>query len=308
MVTTSAFTGTACAICGPGVSATELYPATFTPADLSPAVFSARRLPDRVHYRMVRCDRCGLIRSDPVADAATLADLYRESSFDYEPEVENLKLTYGRHLAGLDGLGARHGSLLEIGCGNGFFLDVAREAGYAEVRGVEPSAAAVELASPGTRPAIVQAMFRPGLFPPESFDVACLFQVFDHVPDPRALLAAVHEVLRPGGLLLCLNHDVESLSARLLKDRSPIIDIEHTYLYSRATQGSMLELEGFEVAASGSVRNTYSLAYLVRLLPLPGSLKRPLLSLLRATRAGGLRASVPLGNLYAVGRRVRSRT
>jgi SAM-dependent methyltransferase len=298
-----AFLETACAICGPGVPAGELYPASFTAEDLNPAVFSARRLPDRVHYRMVRCDRCGLVRSDPVADAETLAALYRESSFDYGLEVENLKRTYGRYLAGLDRLGARHGSLLEIGCGNGFFLDVALKAGYTEVRGVEPSAAAVEQASPETRGAIAQEMFRPGLFAPASFDVACLFQVFDHVPDPRELLAGVHDVLRPGGLLLCLNHDVESLSARLLKDRSPIIDIEHTYLYSRATLGWMLELEGFEVAASGGVRNTYSLAYLAQLLPLPGTLKLTLLSLLRASRAGRLRASVPLGNLYVVGRR-----
>jgi SAM-dependent methyltransferase len=305
MVTTSPFLETACAICGPGVPATELYPATFTPEDLSPAVFSARRLPDRVHYRMVRCDQCGLVRSDPVAGSDTLAALYRESSFDYGSEVENLKLTYGRYLARLDPLGANKGALLEIGCGNGFFLDAARSAGYRHVQGVEPSTAAIESASPETRAAIVPGMFRPGLFEPESFDVACLFQVFDHVPDPRGLLRAVHVVLRDGGMLLCLNHDVESASARLLKDRSPIIDIEHTYLYSRSTLGSLLELGGFEVIDSGSVRNTYSLNYLAQLPPLPAVLKRPLLSLLKASRAGRLRLSVPLGNLYVVGRKLR---
>jgi hypothetical protein len=56
-----------------------LYDANFEPADLNPAVFSARRLPDRVHYRMVRCGTCGLVRSDPVAHLNTLARLYEPS-------------------------------------------------------------------------------------------------------------------------------------------------------------------------------------------------------------------------------------
>jgi hypothetical protein len=59
------------------------------------------------------------------------------------------------------------------------------------------------------------------------------------------------------------------------------------------------------VIDSGSVRNTYSLNYLAQLPPLPAVLKRPLLSLLKASRAGRLRLSVPLGNLYVVGRKLR---
>lgn len=297
------FVASACAICGPGTGSAELYPATFGVEHLTAAVFSARRLPDRVHYRVVRCDACGLVRSDPVAGGEVLAALYVESTFDYVAETENLKRTYGRYLARLDGHRAGHGALLEIGCGNGFFLERALEMGYRSVAGVEPSHAAVESARADIGPVVVRDLMREGLFMEGSFDVVCLFQVFDHVPDPRALLRAVHLALRPGGLLLVLNHDVESRSARLLKDRSPIIDIEHTYLYSRRTLRRILELEGFDVVESGGVSNTYSARYLARLLPLPAGIKRALLDVLGRTPIGRLRASVPLGNLYAVGRR-----
>ena len=51
----------------------ELYPAQLDPAAFTASVFSARRLPDRTHYRMVRCRRCGLVRSDPVLDAEAVA-------------------------------------------------------------------------------------------------------------------------------------------------------------------------------------------------------------------------------------------
>ena len=58
---------TSCPICGTAGNAAELYPANFAPRDLNPAIFSARRLPDRLRYRLVRCNDCRLVRSDPVA-------------------------------------------------------------------------------------------------------------------------------------------------------------------------------------------------------------------------------------------------
>ena len=113
---------TRCAICGTEGNARELYPANFDLQALNPAVFSARRLPDRVHYRLMKCNACGLVRSDPVAPPELLAQLYHQSTFTYTDEVADLKRTYGRYLARLDSCGARKDALLEIGCGNGFFL------------------------------------------------------------------------------------------------------------------------------------------------------------------------------------------
>ncbi len=179
---------TACAICQTENNATELYRANFDPEAFSPAVFSARRMPDRIHYRMVRCNTCELVRSDPVADPAKVADLYQQSTFDYSQEVENLARTYGAYLARLDRYGASKGSILEIGCGNGFFLMQARQQGYLDVRGVEPSRSAVELAPAEIRDRIVCAMMGPGIFPDETFDAICLFQVLDHIFDPAALV------------------------------------------------------------------------------------------------------------------------
>jgi hypothetical protein len=51
---------------------------------------------------MVHCNTCGLVRSDPVADPATVAGLYRQSTFDYSEEVANLKRTYGVYLMRLE--------------------------------------------------------------------------------------------------------------------------------------------------------------------------------------------------------------
>jgi len=293
---------TRCAICRTEGNATELYPANFDFNDFNPEIFSARRLPDRIHYRMVKCNACGLVRCDPVADAATLGELYRQSTFDYGTEVTNLRRSYGRYLDRIEAFGVHKGSLLEIGCGNGFFLEEALARGYADVRGVEPGSDVVSKATPGMRERIVCDMMRPGLFAEASFDVVCFFQVFDHLPDPVGVLAESRRVLKPGGFVLILNHNIDALSARLFGERSPIIDLEHTFLYSPTTLARLAGDQGFSTLETGAVRNNYTLHYLTRLLPLPGFLKLPLLALLRGTPLGRLHVTVPLGNLYLIAR------
>jgi SAM-dependent methyltransferase len=292
-----------CAICGPGVAASTLYRANFAESDLTPGTFSARRLPDRVHYRIVRCARCGLVRSDPVLDVESLRQFYEESSFDYAAEVGGLRFTYRRYLAQARRLGGDQASLLEVGSGNGFFLLEALRMGYSVVRGVEPSTAAVDAADPEVRPYLVRDIMHSGLFEDGTFDAVCMFQVLDHLPDPGAVLDACLRVLRPGGVLLCINHNVAAFSARILKERSPIIDIEHTYLYDHATMRQVFTKHGYLVLEQGGVINALSLSYLMHLLPLPRWLRRSAAGLLRALRMSDLRFQAPLGNLYLIGQR-----
>jgi SAM-dependent methyltransferase len=294
---------TRCAICGREGDAAERWAATFDPEAFSARVFSARRLPDRVHYRMVTCNTCGLVRSDPVAGEELLAELYASSSFDYGSEVASIQATYGRALGQLEERSPRRAALLEIGCGNGFFLQQARRQGWSEVRGVEPSADAVAKAPPELDGAIVRDVMRAGLFAPESFDAVCMFQVLDHIPNPVEVLEECLAVLRPGGHVLALNHNVGAWSARLLGERSPIVDIEHTYLYSPATMRRLFTKAGFRDPRVHSVRNTYSVAYLAQLVPLPAGLKSRLLGTLRGSSAGRLRVTVPLGNLCLIARK-----
>jgi SAM-dependent methyltransferase len=294
---------TACAICGPGAPSEELYPANLDPGAFTAAVFSARRLPDQIHYRMVRCSQCGLVRSDPVLGADALAELYRDSTFDYADELEGLRATYGAALDRAGALLSSRSGLLDVGCGSGFVLEVAVEHGWTEVHGVEPSRDAIAKAAPGIAPLIVQDVMRQGLFDEGSLSLVTLFQVLDHMPDPIGLLRDCRGTLRPGGVIMAFNHNVAAWSARLLGERSPIVDVEHTFLYSPETMRRLFSAAGFTVLSVNPVRNTYSLSYLTHLVPLPRALKQPLIPRLRASAIGRRQLTVPLGNLCLIARR-----
>lgn len=101
-----------------------------------------------------------------------------------------------RHLDGV-----KPGSLLEIGCGDGSFLSVARERGW-KTTGVDsdPQAAQAALKKYGI---VVQVgRIEDCDFPREHFDLIVMNHVIEHVLDPAALLSACAAILRREGRVL----------------------------------------------------------------------------------------------------------
>ena len=146
---------TRCTICETEGNASELFAPNLDASAFTSEVFSARRMPDRIHYRMVKCRSCGLIRSDPVLATEALAALYAESTFTYEAEVANLRATYSRYLRRAQAYVGGNATMLELGCGNGFMLEEAMAIGFKDARGVEPGQSTVDAAPPGVREKIV---------------------------------------------------------------------------------------------------------------------------------------------------------
>jgi SAM-dependent methyltransferase len=292
---------TLCAICDTDRWDRPLYEEALGDGAFTSERFSARRMPDRIHYRMVRCRNCGLIRADPVLEETELAGLYAASRLTYAHESEFAGDTYAGYLGAVLPLAPARDRLLEIGCGSGFFLDRAIDLGFAEVCGVEPSRDAVAAASPRVRDAIRVDGFREGLFPEGHFSVVCGFQVFDHLSNPNETLQACRRILRPGGLILLIHHDAGAWAHRVLGERSPIIDVEHIYLYDRRTMARILAKNGFEILRVFSVRNRYPLYYWTGMAPIPSGLKRRLVPKLRNSSLGRRALAWNAGNLGIVG-------
>ncbi len=263
-----------CAICGENTPFEILYPANFKREQIGSDLFSARRIPDRCHYRIVRCLKCGLIFSSPILEEKIIHRLYKESELTYDPEIVNLKKTYGSCLKKIINYIPRKDNLLEIGCGNGFFLEEALSYGFKNVRGVEPSVDAANKAGREIKPFIKVNNFQSKLFKNNFFDMICFFQTLDHVINPNLFLKDCFKILKRKGIIFCIVHDSGSNLVKVLGEKTPIFDIEHTYLYNKITLKKIFEKNDFEVVKVMNIANGYSLGYWIRLLPLGTQFKK----------------------------------
>ena len=229
---------TRCAICDTLNNSTLLYKEKIPDVGIDGTVYTPRRDRDYYHYRLVRCKTCSLVRSDPILDSKQQEKLYKESLCLYSETSENylLKKTYGNYIRKLiKDYKIKKNSYLDIGCANGFLLEKAIELGFENVKGIEPSDDAIKKANSKIKPHIMKGLFTSKLFDENRFDLITFFQTFDHIPDPNTFLKDCFHVLKKGGFVLAINHNVEAMSAKLLRENSPIFDIGHAYLYDLKT-------------------------------------------------------------------------
>lgn len=284
----------ACAICGSSKNFKVLYQANFSEKDLNIDVFSARTIPARCHYRIVKCKEDGLVRSHPIIPHPRLNELYKESEFNYEEELQNLTLTYFKALKPILAKVSKKDYLLEIGCGNGFLLKALYKMGYKNIFGVEPSLEAVIKADKDIQRKIKVTIFKPNLFKKSKFKLIFFFQTLDHIPNPKKFLKECHRLLAQGGFILAFNHNIDSLEVKLFRDKSPIIDIVHPFFYSPRTIKMLFEKYSFLPLRIYSPTNILSLRHLIWLLPIPKNIKN---RLLRIGVLAKLKLSLKLGNI-----------
>ncbi len=293
-----------CLICREKEQLSELYPRNFKDDDLTPAVFSARRVTEHWHYRIVRCEGCGLVFSAQTLSDEDLFDLYAASSVTFSEHSDTIRKDYWKPLKKYKQR-LQSEAAMEIGCSSGFFLDELLDQGLKDVIGFEPSSHAREVASERVRTKIRNAFFEgSSSVNGQEFGLVCCFQTLDHLTNPLSLLQSCREVLKPGGLVYLVTHNVDALQAKILREKSPIIDVEHIYLFNKKTLPRIVESAGFRVLETRSLTNSYPLRYWTRMLPMPAPLKSAALSALKATGLSELAPSIPAGNMYTIAERI----
>lgn len=291
-------TETKCAICNTSGNSEVVYEANVTLAEIDQATFSARRMPDRKTNQWVKCRTCGLFRSDPVLKI-NLSEIYHESKFEYSSEIYGLSRTYRRLLKiASKNIEPSKSNVLEIGGGNGFALYEAKKLGFMGITGVEPSQDAINQAPQEISSRMIKSIFSSKLVNEGSQDLVFAMHVFDHVPEPADFLANIRTSLAPKGVLLLAVHNVNSFSANILKSASPIIDVEHTYLYGKKTLKLIVAQAGFEDIKVSNYPNLYSLEYLLQLVPFKLPIK--IMNLLRKVGILKIKIWIRLGNIYVL--------
>jgi len=259
---------------------------------------------DRLHglpgaFAVVRCRRCGLVRTSPRPTIDSLGAAYPN---DYEPhrkgqEADPPEGLFRWALVNLrqypldppdDGLRRAvrwlfawatlhrrraigylpytgRGRLLDFGCGSGGYVARMNAVGWS-AEGLDLSPEAVRAAREagltvheGTLPGAALA--------PEFYDAVTMWHALEHVPSPKATLRAAHDLLRPDGLLLVAAPRFDSLAARWFGSCwFPLELPRHLTHFTAATLCRHLEATGFHVLRIHALRRPALLRHSFALL------------------------------------------
>src|SRR5277367_1624144 len=83
-----------CPVCGPEMGKKQIFPPTFKEEDFNRKTFSARRVPDRRHFRIVECQGCQIAYSDPACDPSELNHLYEMGTVNYHEFEDQIFSSY----------------------------------------------------------------------------------------------------------------------------------------------------------------------------------------------------------------------
>jgi SAM-dependent methyltransferase len=134
--------------------------------------------------------------------------------------------------------------LLDIGCGTGWLAQH-----FSSYTGVDGSPDAVARARALGRNVIERDVDEPLPFDDGAFDGVVMKDLLEHVANPVAVVAEVHRVLRPGGLLFASSPDAQRWVWDDYTHRRPFTRKSFRLLF--ADQGFEVERVGYESVTPG---------------------------------------------------------
>ncbi|MBN2410613.1 class I SAM-dependent methyltransferase [candidate division KSB1 bacterium] len=174
-------------------------------------------------FRIVKCKTCGFVyvqnpfRADSKPQNYNTyfenADVIEERTQNMDAEQQSSWNIYHCRIGLLERI-VPEGRLLEIGCGRGYFLHLAKERGY-DVTGIDISSVAAEYAKRKYNIHVLTGdMERIGPLN-TSFDIITLWHVLEHFNDPAAVLEKVNKLLNTDGYLILEVPNLNSLKFQL---------------------------------------------------------------------------------------------
>ena len=218
------------------------------------ALFHAR---DRKHqppgwdYHVVRCAGCGLLFRHPGIRPERLGDLYSSGHYSRFLAGAYIRKRVRRYRVTMEPFGrlfrrGRGRRLLDFGCGNGLFLDLAHRRGF-DCYGVDLAADAIEVAR--QRPSGQHAYHGAPMDVPElaagGFDVITMWSVLAHLARPVDELTMLRSLLAPDGVLLLLTVNAASLRLKHDLETWGAFTPNHLAFFAPQTLHLLLRRAGF---------------------------------------------------------------
>lgn len=217
---------------------------------------------DRMHgyegiFTYVRCKKCGLVYMNPQISPGGVRQLYPPDYGPHQTKEAN-RLPDGHaqkrstpkkaFVASVCKKLPRHAQILDIGCGNGSFLNEVKVFVGCRVQGVDISAPAAKTARDNYGLDVFTGTIFESPFPDNYFDVITAWAYLEHVNNPSEVLLKISNLLKSGGSCIISTPNFSSFNSKLFRGKWYHLDCpRHLYIYSPGTIISLLEKTGLSV-------------------------------------------------------------
>lgn len=148
--------------------------------------------------------------------------------------------------------------LLDVGCGNGFFLKKMGKMGW-QVYGIEPDEQAVKVARISGL-SVEQGFLSDETFTNNFFDAVTLNHVIEHLHEPLQTLLNCYKVLKPGGIFFIATPNLDASGGKIFgRQRLSLDPPRHLVLFNHNSLNKLVKQAGFEIISnpSGFIANDF---------------------------------------------------
>ncbi len=267
---TDTFLQRACPLCGSGDARAEVHSRQRAEAMTLDALrpFWSGLFKEKLFFSYHRCAGCDLLYTPVFFDGPQLSDLYSSMAPNMDLVASDAIAATQRGYFDAAARARLDGGYLEIGPDIGHIVaEASRRGSFDHFWLFEPNRAIHDQlrAAAARRPAtLLPDMDDLSAVPDGSVGLAVMVHVLDHLLDPLATLTQIRAKLRPGGTLMIVTHDEQSLLRRVMGARWPPFCLQHPELYNPATMRCLLARAGYGEIAVERSRNHFPIDFLAR--------------------------------------------
>ncbi len=209
-----------------------------------------------LRFLMKRCRVCGLIYLSPRPDSEEITSYYPDNYVAYLPAIDddpswwrrlNRRRSLAKRLRVILSRAGQTGRVLDVGCATGNLLNALRGHGW-EVYGVELNARAAAYARERLGLPVFTGDLMGVHFPDGWFDMVILWDVLEHLHDPKGVLQEAARVTRPGGRLVLSLPNPHSVEARVFGRYWAGWDVpRHLHIFTVSVLGCLLSKTGWQI-------------------------------------------------------------
>lgn len=224
---------------------------------------------------MYGCKTCGSMWQQKVPHQKTADELYSADYYKkiwgYNKETDHLvaksKWAVSKKFITLLHQYKKGGSVLEVGCGLGYFLSfLQRDSFCYDVYGVEISSFAQQISEERVGKGRIFSSFHDIKKKNMRFDCIVFFDSMEHIADQDQLFDDISTVLHEAGIVLVIMPDASSWVARLFGRHWLEYKEDHVLFYTKKSFALQLQQKGYRLLLSQSTWKTVTLYYFISYL------------------------------------------